>query len=72
MPIQLNSPGWRIGRARASGGATRDVGVGLPGLPSEFLTDESRVAEEVVLDPRLSTNTAITRLVQKRTQLRLS
>ena len=39
MPIQLNSPGWTIRRARTSRGAARDVAGDLPGLPSEFLTD---------------------------------
>ena len=48
MPIQLNSPVWRI-RSATRGGAA--AGSELPGLPPEFLTDESRVAEEVVLDP---------------------
>src|SRR5688572_11005111 len=51
MLIQLNSAGWTISRARTSRGAARDAAVSLPGLPSEFLTDGSRVAEEVVLVP---------------------
>ena len=55
MPIQLNSPGWKIRRAGASRGAARDAAVDLPGLPPEFLTDESRVAEEVVLEPAPAT-----------------
>ena len=48
MPIQLNSPGWRIRtatRGAPAGGSTP------PGLPAMFLTEDSRVAEEVVLDP---------------------
>src|SRR5258706_6699144 len=46
MPIQLNTPGWRI---RAS---TRGVrgGATPTGFPPEFLTIGSRVAEEAVLD----------------------
>jgi CHAT domain-containing protein len=55
MPIQLNSPGWTTGRARTPRGATRDAAIELPGLPSQFLTDESRVAEEVVLVPPAAT-----------------
>src|SRR5262245_26733985 len=47
MPIQLNSPVWRI-RTAARGAA---VGAALPTLPPEFLTTESRIAEEVVLEP---------------------
>jgi hypothetical protein len=49
MPIQVHSPGWKIRSAGASRGATRDAAA-LPGLPPEFLTDESEVAEEVVLE----------------------
>ena len=49
MPIQLNSPGWTIKRPRTSRGATQDGAVGLLGLPAMFLTDESGVAEEVLL-----------------------
>jgi tetratricopeptide (TPR) repeat protein len=55
MPIELNSPGWTIRHARTSRGATRDAAVDLPGLPSQFLSDESRVAEEVVLTPPAAT-----------------
>ena len=55
MPIQLKTPAWTIRRGRTSRGATRDVAVELPGLSSEFLTDESRVAEEVVLVPPAAT-----------------
>ena len=47
MPIQINSPGWRIATPRRSATAA----VALPGVPNEFLTSESRVAEEVVLEP---------------------
>ena len=51
MPIQINSPGWKIKRVAGSRGAARAAGADLPGLPSEFLTAESRVAEEAVLEP---------------------
>lgn len=48
MPIQLNSPGWQQ-RPLSRGKAT----VGEPkGLPAEFLTDETKVADEVVLEPK--------------------
>src|SRR5437773_9407960 len=50
MPIQLNSPGWRI-RAAARRAARAAAEPELPGLPAEFLTAESRVAEEIVLEP---------------------
>ena len=55
MPIQINSPGWTVRRVRTSRGAARDVAVDLPGLPPQFLTDESRVTEEVVLVPPSAT-----------------
>ncbi len=49
MPLQLNSPGWRI--RSSSRGVTRDAAqAALPGVPSEFLTSESRVAEQAVLE----------------------
>ena len=55
MPIQLISTGWKIKRVNTSRGNVRGVGVDLPGLPSEFLTDESRIGEEVVLEPAQAT-----------------
>jgi hypothetical protein len=51
MPIQLNSPDWKVRSARASRGGAPAAAAALPGLPPEFLTDESRVAEEVILEP---------------------
>src|SRR5687768_15909748 len=54
MPIQLNTPGWRIQRAGGTRGAAA-AAVGLPGLPPDFLTAESRVEEEVVLEPAPAT-----------------
>ena len=50
MPIQVNSPGWRIKHAGTSRGAALAAAIELPSLPPEFLTDESQVAEEVVLE----------------------
>lgn len=55
MPIQLNSPGWRIKRVGTSRAAAAQAATDLPSLPPEFLTDESRVAEEVVLEPAPAT-----------------
>ena len=48
MPLQLNSPGWKI---RTSAGDPAWGAGGLPGLPAEFLTAESVVAEEAILQP---------------------
>src|SRR5262245_14504562 len=51
MTIQLNSPAWRIaGTARARRSA-RSVSPVLTSIPPEFLSDESKVAEEVLLEP---------------------
>lgn len=50
MPIQLNSSGWKIRRVTAPRGTTRGPAVDLPSLPPEFLTDESQVDEEVILE----------------------
>src|SRR5262245_3664903 len=46
--MQVNSPGWRIRSATRAASAA--VG-GRPGLPPEYLTDLSRVAEEVIVEP---------------------
>src|SRR5688572_30116544 len=54
MAIQLNTPGWWIQRAGGTRGAAA-AAVGLPGLPPDFLTAESRVEEEVVLEPAPAT-----------------
>src|SRR5262245_1366116 len=51
MAIELNSPGWKVRNAGASRGGAPAAASALPGLPPEFLTAESRVAEEVVLEP---------------------
>jgi hypothetical protein len=51
MPIQIQSPGWKVKRVAASRGAAAKAAPDLPGLPPEFLTAGSRVAEEAVLEP---------------------
>jgi hypothetical protein len=52
VPIEISSPGWRIKRVAGSRGAAAQAAApDLPGLPPEFLTPESRVAEEAVLEP---------------------
>ena len=58
MPIQVNSPGWKVRRAAGSRGAAAAAAADLPGLPSEFLTAESRVADEAVLEPAPATRGA--------------
>ncbi len=55
MPIQINSPGWRVKRVAGSRGAGQAAASDLPGLPPEFLTAQSRVAEEAVLEPAPAT-----------------
>ena len=57
MPIQIQSPGWKVKRVAASPARARTRGAAanarpdLPGLPPEFLTAASSVAEEAVLEP---------------------
>jgi len=51
MAIELNSPGWKVRNAGASHGSASAAASAPPGLPPEFLTAESRVADEVVLEP---------------------
>jgi hypothetical protein len=55
MPIQINSPGWKIRRVGGTRAAASAAAVDLPGLRPDFLTAESRVAEEVVLEPAPAT-----------------
>src|SRR5688500_7051379 len=50
MPSQINSPGWRVKRVAGSRGTPQAAASELPGLPPEFLTGQSRVAEEAVLE----------------------
>ena len=52
MPIKLHSQGWTVrpeGRSRGAGGEDTRV---FPGLRQDFLTADTRVAEEVILEPR--------------------
>jgi hypothetical protein len=51
MPIQLTSPGWQVRRTTTARGAARRAVDGLQGLPPQFLTDQSLVAEEAVIQP---------------------
>jgi hypothetical protein len=52
MPIRVNSSGWKISRTGLSRGGLRGNAVAeLPGLPPDFLTESSRVADEAVLEP---------------------
>lgn len=55
MAVHVNSPGWRIRRLGGTRGAARVAAPDLPGVPPEFLTAQSRVAEEVVLEPAPAT-----------------
>ena len=59
MSIQLNSPWWKIARPRRSGGAGRAGSDDLAGLPSEFLTDASGIAEEAILQPSAAARGAV-------------
>jgi len=52
MPVQVNSPGWRV-RSTTRGGPA--VASAVPGLPREFLTEDSHVSDEVVLEPAPAT-----------------
>lgn len=52
MAIEVRSRRWRIRSAtRATGPAAQQ----LPGLPREFLTDMSRISDEVVIEPAPAT-----------------
>jgi hypothetical protein len=51
MPLHINTPGWKVRRTGTVRGAARTTDQDLPSLPSEFLTDDSRVIEEVVVEP---------------------
>ncbi len=52
MAIKLNTPDWQTAKAGATRAATRSGAVVLPGLPAEFLTTQSSVADEFVAEPR--------------------
>ena len=51
MAVKINSSGWKVRRAGASRGSLRPDADRLPGLPADFLTSASRVADEAVLEP---------------------
>ena len=51
MPLQVNSPAWKARPVRALRGATKARAIDLPGMPAEYLTATSRVAEEAILEP---------------------
>jgi CHAT domain-containing protein len=51
MPIQIQSPGWKVRRLAASRSAAAKAAPDLTGLPPEFLTAGSSVAEEAVIEP---------------------
>ena len=51
MPIRVNSSGWKIKRAGVSRGRLRADVAALPGLPADFLTASSRVADEAIVEP---------------------
>lgn len=48
MPVQLNSPGWKVRRTTGDPAQGADH---LPGLPPELLTGDSVVADEAILQP---------------------
>jgi hypothetical protein len=51
MGIRVNSPGWRASPI-GTRGISRDGSLDpLPGVPSEFLTEDARVSDEIVLEP---------------------
>jgi hypothetical protein len=51
MPLHINAPGWKVRNTGAARGAARTLDQDLPGLPSEFLTGDSRIVEEVIVEP---------------------
>ena len=51
MPLKVNSPAWKVRPVKASRGSNRDRAIDLPGMPAEYLTETSRVAEEAILEP---------------------
>src|SRR5215213_8955381 len=51
MPVQVNSPGWKVRRVVGSRGLARSNAQPLPDLPPDFLTAGSRVVDEVILEP---------------------
>ena len=59
MSIQLNSPWWKVTRPSRAGGPGRAGADDLAGLPAEFLTDASRVADEIILQPAAAARGAV-------------
>lgn len=59
MSIQLNSPWWKVARTSRTGGAGPRSTDDLAGLPAEFLTDASRVADEAILHPSAAARGAV-------------
>ena len=51
MPIHINSPGGKSDGPERSRCRANDRPGSDPSLPSEFLTRDSRVVEEVVVEP---------------------
>ena len=51
MAVRINSPGWQVRRASSARGTVRAAADELAGLPPEFLTSQSSVAEEATLQP---------------------
>src|SRR4051812_36423792 len=49
MPIQINSPGWRVRRGASRGLAPIEDPL-LPGLPGKFVPPGGEVAEEAVVE----------------------
>ena len=55
MPIILNSSDWSIRASAASRSSRSAAGITETGFPTEFLTEESAVAEEFTAQPRVAT-----------------
>src|SRR6185295_9970829 len=52
MPIQLNSPGWSIQRKPLSRRSRSAASITATDFPPQFLTDESKVADEFIAQPK--------------------
>ena len=61
MPVQVNSPGWKITRDVISRSLARSTAEALPDLPPDFLTAGSRVVDEVILEPEPGVRTRAAR-----------
>ena len=51
MSVSVNSPGWNVRTTGAARGAAKSTAAALPSLRMDFLTEASRVSDEVVLEP---------------------